>query len=557
MDLASSVYLANVDAESPAYGETVPLRVQFKERSETYSPENLLAMVPVQGWVLEPETWYAAVVTTAVRDADGRAIGVTPLIGDLANGATPEGDRGVSFAEGLDRLFTLLDAEGIDRSTVAAATAYRTGNFNDRMIALARAVAAMPRPTAQDLHVLDDFPTFTVLAGQVEMPLFQVGDKPYDDDGYIVWDESGAPVQQDAETIRFSLSIPKGAMPAAGFPVLFYAPGQGGSYLQVVERGPAGVDDDGDGPAKFLAHRGIASVNIEANLTGPRHPNGSTAGVDFFNVQSPVALLDNHRQAAAEYGVLIALLDGLEVPPALVPAVDLGGATHVSFDADNFFQYGHSTGSLITAIALGVHPELGAGLLSGSGGSWLYNLTMKETPAMPVIVAGLLGLYVDDPPEVFDPILQLVAMLWEPIEPMNYADLWALDLAARDAPASVLLVGGITDSYFLPPMIEALAMAARMDVVEPLVDEEILVGLDLVGRGSVAAPASANHSVGSDSVSLFTVQYAAPDGHDGHYVPFDLEGPKYQYSCFLSSALAGVATVPPASTSGLDPCPWD
>lgn len=520
--LSDSVYLVNVDTGSATYGETVPIEVVFKRDPETYSPANLLVLVPYQGFVLSADTYYAAVVTSAVVDERGGPLRRTA---DLDAALAGDGPMGPD----MQRLVELFDQRGRSTASIAGATVYRTGDPSQAARAMARAIDMMTPPELLNLRVIDDFPLFSVLEGELDIPLFQTGTKPYDTGGVIELDAGGVPIAVATETVRVSLSIPKSVPPDDGFPLLIYLAGQGGSYRQVVDRGPIDNDGDGDGPARFLANRGVASLGLEANLTGPRHPGGDVTGIQFFNIENIVALRDNHRQAVAEAGLIAQAAALFEIPAALVPQTDAGG-NNIEFDTDKIYVYGHSTGSIVAAVALGVFPEFSRGVLSGSGGSWLYNLTIKQTPAVAAIVSGLLGLRVGDQPDIFDPMLNIVATLWEPIEPMNHAADWEVD---------VLLIAGIVDTYFLPRMIGALSIAADLFATAPSIDDTIETDLALIGHSTVDLPA----------IGGFVLQYPAVQGSDGHFVPFELDQVKHQRSCFIATSILPVANDDP-----LAPC---
>ncbi|MFT5587820.1 MAG: hypothetical protein ACI9VR_005433, partial [Cognaticolwellia sp.] len=67
---SASLFLINVDPDSPEFGQPVPVQVDFQESATTYQPENLLAFGPISGAPLRPATRYAAVVTTDIARAD-------------------------------------------------------------------------------------------------------------------------------------------------------------------------------------------------------------------------------------------------------------------------------------------------------------------------------------------------------------------------------------------------------------------------------------------------------------------------------------------------------
>jgi len=503
----------------------VPLELQFKAAQETYSPKNLLVAVPFQGHVPAAAAWHALVVTTKLRGADGLAVPRAPFL-DSTSGGGPRAD---ALRAELGRLKTALGARWAD---VAAATVFRTGSHWERLGKISATARAVPASPAGPVVKLREHPGFAVFEGQLDVPIYQRGEEPFSEDGAMVFDAAGAPVAQRTERIRFALAVPRRPMPAGGFPLLFHVPGSGGTHLAIVDRG-YGV---GRGLAEELATHGIAAVGVEANLTGPRAPGGNGDGVIFYNVFNPVALRDNHRQQAAEYEVLATLAKGLVLDGALVPEA---AAAQVRFDAQRFFVHGHSTGSVVGASVIASNDAFRAGVLSGAGGSWLYNLVLKQTPASAELVKPLLGYVEGDTVDIFDPVLTLAATMWEPIEPMNQAPGWARELRARAAPSSVLIVEGIVDTYYLPRMVNALAMAAQVDVASPALDEKTPGELAAAGGGVKAAPFSGNR----DGVTLGLVQHAALFQQDGHFVVFDKPEARHQYGCFFAAAAAGRAPV--------------
>lgn len=179
---------------------------------------------------------------------------------------------------------------------------------------------------------------------------------------------------------------------------------------------------------------------------------------------------------------------------------------------------------------------------------------LKETPSSALLVKAALGYVESDEVDVFDPVLSLAATLWEPIEPMNQAPLWARDASVRQAPASVLLVEGVKDTFYLPRMASALAVAAQMDVAAPTVEPDMEASLAPVGGALKSPPFSANRTYAAP-VTLAVVQHEAPPNDDGHYVVFRVPAAQYQYGCFFASAVSGAPVVAPRSADAFAPCP--
>ncbi|MFH2008077.1 MAG: hypothetical protein ABI333_15955 [bacterium] len=559
VDPESAVFLVDVDPESPELDTRIPLEVYFKEETETYSPANLLVLLPRPGFVLRPATMYAAVVTDGVWDLAGEPLGSPLSLERLKTGQSPGGVNGDLLQSDFRLLLDHLERAGIPAERIRAATVYRTGDPHTELDLLRQWIHAQPAPVARDAAPLRDHHTYCVIRAEVEVPLFQNGERPYTvSGGEIRVDGNGEPETVQWETVRFAVSIPKRPMPAGGWPLLFYSAGQGGAYTQFVDRGTFVEQQSlpGMGPAYYLADVGLAALSIEAPLVGPRHPSGATDGLEFFNVTNPFAFRDNVRQAAMDFTTLIRLAESLTLDAGLCPEAD-GGGGDFHFDTENFLFYGHSTGATIGSTVLGLEPRLRGGLLSGVGGSWLYNLVLKFEPmAFADLVRLLLNFENSDDPDIADPILNLFQTLAEPSEPMAWARRWAREPGPGATARDILVIEGVVDGYFPPAAVNALALAGRLEPVAPTVEDTLEEALELVGGAVRMAPASDNLATPDGDRSSLLLQYLQPTGISGHYVPFELPEPKYQYRCFFEGLVeTGAAVVVEASADATAPCP--
>ena len=141
-------------------------------------------------------------------------------------------------------------------------------------------------------------------------------------------------------------------------------------------------------------------------------------------------------------------------------------------------------------------------VLSGAGGSWIDNILHKENPlrVRPVaeLILGYSGARTLERP---DPTLFLLQWAGDAADPPVFAPHLAHDPILGAAPRDVLMFQGITDTYILPPIANALSLAAGLDLagegleardpesarftaLEPL--------LPLSGGAVVPYPASAN-----------------------------------------------------------------
>jgi len=395
---------------------------------------------------------------------------------------------------------------------------------------------------------------------RTELPIYQSGDRPYAEvgSGAIQFDATGEPIVQWTEAVRFLVAVPRAPMPPDGYPLLFYVTGGGGKWTQVLDRATlelqATQPENGLGPAHNVAREGIASLGFEMPLVGARHPDGTHDSAEFFNVVSLTAFRDNIRQAAAELSVMVSMAEALTLDVSQCDGADTGGEP-AFFDTSAFYVHGQSTGASIGELVLATDRRIRAGVLTGAGGSWIYNISRKQQPlAIGDAVALTLGLPPNEPVDDFHPLATLFQHAIDPAEAMYFGEQW-IEARSADADAtSVLLVEGVVDGYFPPRMVDALTMAGRLDVAGPLAEGSVLEALRWSGGSHVGAlPVGPNR----DSASAWTIQFAA-DGFDGHHVGFELPSARYAIRCFLSShARTDTARVPDYRdvTGETMPCP--
>lgn len=550
------VLLINIEPGSADYGRRVPLTAQWRMPMGTYLPRFVLTLLPYQGTPPAAGELHAAIVRTSLGDAYGRPLAIDPQFAAAMAGNWPEGEFAALDQPAFAALGNYLAEGSLAVEDVAVATVFRPGDPVARMQKLRSTVAALPTPEIRDVKLLADYPTYYVLEAETTLPIYQDGSRPYyDQGGRIHFDDNGDPIFVWWEKVRFSVSIPKATMPADGWPLLFYGNGGGGSYTQVFDRAPGAEEIPGEGPGKLLAHRGIACLDIEMALVGPRHPLGNTMDIEFANPLNSIAFRDNIRQAAADYIYLLKVARVLTIDPSLAPEADPGAAESFFFDADNFLYWGQSTGASVGDVLLGVEGAYRAALLTGAGVSWIYNLVYKESP-LPIGLVLDWVLNADDWSE-YHPLASVFQTTCDGAEAANFAPHWIHRPTAGSRPRDILLIGGYKDTYFPPPMIEGLAVAAGLDLGGEQVQPYSIDALEtLAGRGAVLLPAAGNIATDQGQATGIWLQVDTPVNLDGHYVAFNLESVMYQWSCFFASAVeGGQATVYPPQGDAYASCP--
>jgi hypothetical protein len=491
----ASVYLVD-----PATGAKTPIIATFRaEGTQTIGVNTLIAR-PYPGFGLMDATTYALVITTAVRDQYGSPIATTD-----------EFQRTLANAEEYTALAAYLDGNAIARSTIASAAVFTTQRATRILPAIRDAIMAIAAPVGTDIVPVGGSTGLVEYTGSYVAPNFQRGTVPYHDAGDIVVGADGKAVIQRMETLRFSIAIPEGTMPATGWPVAIYSHGTGGGWESYLS----------DGTGSRLAQQGIATISMDQVLHGPRNPGGDPE-IDFFNYSNPLAARDNALQGAADAFSQHRLVENLVVD----------GAT---FDASKVYFFGHSQGGVTGAGYVAFEPNLGGAVLSGTAGNLTLALLGKTEPAnIPDLVTTLVR---DKPIDENNPSLALVQMWMERADPINYAPLMVRSPVA--GPRNVFQTEGFPDHYTPNPAIEAFATALGADIANNP-DHKDIEGIMLRGKQVLQTPITNN----AGSVTCVLAQFNQATSSDGHFVVFEVPLAETQAAQFLGTlARTGSATV--------------
>ncbi len=549
----ASVFLMDVDPASPERGQRVPVVVGFEADLGPYGVPNVLGVLPFQGRPLQANRLYAAVVTTRVGGADDGALGVAPGFDALVRGERPTGMSEAAFAAHQSALEALRDA-GVSIAEVAATAVFRTWDPMGELAAARAQVVAepLPAPTApfEAREVFDDY---CVYHTTIRMPSYQTGEPPYlTEGGSWARDASGRLVLQRTAESNVWVTIPRGAMPEAGFPTALFVRTGGGGDRPLVDRGPrpeaGGTSVPGSGPALNFARAGVLGVSVDGPLGGLRNLEDWDEQFAIFNINNPAGLRDTIRQSALELILLAHVLPTLSVGAEACPDLTTpAGDGVVRLDTSRLAIMGHSMGATIAPLAVALEPAYRALVLSGAGGSWIENVLHKRSPLeVRPLAEGLLG-YTERSLTPHDPALALLQWAGEPADPQVYAR------AIVEAPTPgearhVLMFQGILDTYIPPPVANALSLALGLDLGGEGLDETLdgyePLGryLDLAGRTRLALPVAGNRVEGS--VTAVVVQHEEDGIEDGHEVVYQTVPPQRQYRCFLEGLLGGVPSVP-------------
>jgi hypothetical protein len=513
----ATVQLVDVDPRSPERGRRIPIDVRASADATTYLPAHHLIAMPPFGVVLRPATTYALVVTDGLVDAEGERL-VRARAFARALEADCEGD---TITAAFAPLRAAIDDGLVDGDRVVGGTVFSTQDVIGEIQALQRSVDAQPLPAIEGLTALRGTTSAHHLTGQVDLPSFQHGRPPFEsrgDGGAFARGADGLFTVHHQERAGVAFAIPRRLeMPEAGWPVVVFAHGTGGSARDALD-GTIGEQ---------LTRLGIAVVGYDGVLHGPRDPTGAAPELRFFNFLNVEAARDNVRQGAADNALVARLVTGgLELPGSLV-----GGAQPVRFDASRLGYVGHSQGGLVGAPYVAMDPKLKTAVFSGTSGILIITLLQRKDP---VDFLGLLRTVLDMPSgevvDRFHPVLSLMQTFIEPADPIAYGPAF-LDAPPGGAPRDVLFVEGFRD--FASPAEGHEALAAASGAPLAPTHHRNPRASDLLGIAPIAAPVRENAAAGSGRATIGLIQYP----EQTHFPIYDDADAKARYKEFIRSGL--------------------
>jgi hypothetical protein len=553
-DLASlagtTLSFVDVTDGDPAYGSSVGLSWYLYSGRTSYLCGNWLGVRRPEGRPLDPGHTYAVLVNDGVKTAQGTPYGVPSELATLLADAAPSDPVLAHAHAAYAPLRAYLTKQKIAPGSLRHATVFTVAHHRAPIEEVAKAVAGLAAPTSSGWVKCGSGPSpcpdttgdracgaadaaFDEYHGLIDLPIFQQGKAPYltpADGGDI----ASPPSPVRVEKVCAALTVPKGTMPAGGWPLAVYAHGTGGSFRSHIGEGVAkslAAVDTGEGTVQF------AVLGIDQVAHGPRRA-GSTLSPDdlFFRFANPAAARGNPLQGAADQLSLARFAASFALDASSSPT-----GSELRFDPQALVFWGHSQGATEGAIGVPYAPELRGAVLSGEGASLIDGLMGKKSP---VEVASLLPFVLQDidpqhPTKLvgaeFHPVLSLLQGYIDPVDPLNHAATMALRPPTGAAPHHVFQPYGIGDTYSPPVAQATYALAAGLGLVTA---DSSVTSPDDLGL-TAALSAEGNVMIGDQAVTLATREYAAPMGTDGHFVAFQNAAARADIARFLGLVAQG------------------
>lgn len=533
--------LVNINPESRNYGRRTSLSWSATDGRGSFICNNWLAVRPLWSQAFEHGSTYATIITSGVRSRNGDQPAQSDDFELMMNGRAPEESELASAWEAYAPLRAYLLEQGIPSGTIMGASVFTIDDPDQPIDGISAALEPLDPPTNSELvlcrqgalspcddgfegedHVRgcfteseDHFEIHTT----VDIPVFQVGEPPYlEQDGGLLFDDNGVAILQRTESVCTTITVPKtSSMPAQGWPMVVYAHGTGGNFRGHV-----------DELASELSELGYATIGYEGVQHGDRRGDSTDPPEGlFFNFINPRASYGNVLQGAVDVLSYGRFAEAFQVEGADSPTTGI-----IRFNPDKLVFFGHSQGGTVGSIAAAGDHNYSAIVLSGTGGGLLLSLLEKSEP---VDIASGISLVLQESSSEFHPVLNLIQMYFEGVDPLNYA---ARVIRQRPEGAHVpnlFQSYGIGDSYTPDPAIEALSGVLGLSILTPVIDG--------YGRPEVEPPVTGNVADGAATAAIG--QYQPAENEDGHFVIFDNDDAHAQLMGFLETlALEPVPTIP-------------
>ncbi|MEZ4453304.1 MAG: hypothetical protein R3B09_27825 [Nannocystaceae bacterium] len=559
------VKIVDVTPSSPTYGEALAgLRFRNENGSVSrgnYLCQDWLAVEPLEGVSLRPDTTYAVLLTDQIKQvggadfvqdvdfaamlaaqppADARQANAWPTFAplrDFLNSPANFGEGGVGVtAKSLIAATVFTTAPNLD-PLIGARTAARDTPFVVKDLYLCAGEGDSPCSTAPGLTADEradrrcgpPSSDYHEIHGRVRLPLFQEGVSPYAFIGGKITVESGAPVLRSTFDACFALTVPKGSAPAEGWPALIFAHGTDGSFRTAMTTDLA----------PRLATQGVATIALEGVIHGERRgdtdDDGKVGGLDLhelvFNVFNPDSARDTIVQGAIDHFTAVRLAEEFQDEGLL--------GEPLAFDPARLAFFGHSQGANTGALFLPFESSIRAAVLSGGGSNLIQALLGKSEPKIQNPVSGewmapkaLLQLAFQERPDrpltSMHPMLVLLNTFVNRSDADNTARLIRREPLTGVAKHALFYIGHV-DSYTPLRAAGSLAIGAGMSLggaplfpapCDAYDDDEQSLACWWPEQGwlpPTTLPASGNAN-GITAVALMRNQ---PPGKDGHFVAFE------------------------------------
>lgn len=487
----ATVHFVSLDPDADDYGALNALSWSTRSTRSRYMCGNQVVVSVYDGEPLLPGHTYGVWLTNGIRNQAGETPGRTEELEAVLAPSRPDGLANGQIWDDYQPLRDYLTTFGLGTDNIVSATVFSTGASHTRTRALPDALGA---PTLSQLTSCESGPspcddggvrTCETHDGMIELHAKISLPQYTDASGAVLWEDGvNRPLAGDPEAVCMVMTVPRGAPPEDGWPVVVFGGDVGGTFRDVVTTGLAAR----------MAAEGVATLGIELPWHGARSRAGDSAA-EFYAINDPNAWLGSYVQQIAD-------LHGLESVATdwALDAPESPTGEALNLDDGQIWFVGHGQGGAAGGSYLAWSRDSKGGALANPAGWFAAQVTAQTTPFD--LAHGLQAAFADADLSVRHPLVALLQTLMDSIDPVSFADgvLSEPFVEARH----VHLVYGVDDTELPPRSIQALDLAFG-----------IPTGGDLLldyGQETAALPLSENIDTDDGAFTGGTRQLAS--GHD-------------------------------------------
>ena len=390
-------------------------------------------------------------------------------------------------------------------------------------------------------------PLFHEIHAKVRLPIFQRGEPPYEREGGEVKVIDGEPQLASFDSVCMAITVPRDIEPPpAGWPVVLYAHGTGGSFragVKLLGRQLSNLRDDPDEetPDTQGALRPVVLVEIDQVMHGSRLGSDPllAPGPLFFNVQNPIAARGNLIQGAFDNFALIRFItEDSDLHQWNFPEIG-----QLDINRDRVSYHGHSQGGTTGPLFAPFEERLSGAVFSGTAGGLVFGLIDKKEPYDSSL--GLQLALQEFNLNQDHPAIHIFQEYFDDVDPINYAD--KLFLRPSGNPIHMLHLYGQNDTFTPDRGQRSFAAASGATLAIPNEKPE---GFDMIDDLEILTqgyPLMSNQEIESVGTVTAVVAQHAPsrqDGRDqynGHFIAYQNPQAKTQLLSFLRDLSLGRA----------------
>jgi hypothetical protein len=519
------IYIMNIDPASDNYGVKAWSGYRGTSIRGNYICHNWFALCPSSGRPMAANTTFAAIITTNVG---GVSIEQDEAFQSML-AAAPPGEPTADHAwNAYQPLRDYIEDQSLNGGDIAAASVFTTGTQIDTIPKVREAVVAEAAPVVTDLQTDSTDPEFTLYTGQVSIPFYQAGTRPFKttaDGGAVEWDTDGLPLWVEDEDVSFALTVPSGTAPVEGWPVVLYAHGTGGSAMSFVDNEVASI----------AAGEGAAVIGVEQVMHGERRGlTGSQADMDanspqrlFLSYRNLRAKRDHNVQAAADHFQLVRLV------------LDFAAITGepVVFDPEKVYFFGDTQGTQGPLLFAAHEPAVKGVILSSAGGHVIESMAAQQNPIDVATQTKLMLTEIEV--DRYHPVLNIVQTAFDTVDPLNHAQVvFRLNFSDQGYPRRHTFMSyGVGDTYTPEPA--QIALAKNLWVKQWPIEGYEIPTVEQID----SLPHSSSYTY-DGGVTAVVVQYLPDGDYDAQLVMFQHPDALSQWPAFLGSMITdGIPTL--------------